>query len=148
LFRQLAFIRAELALRHQVLCMSFIRTMDVSHEVVSSRFEPSGLRSQTAPSLRARNRPRGTADRTPARRYFESRCGTWGPVLWLRLYNPRSRVAVGVTHKRTLTITSRSIILHFCGYVTIAGKELRNLGLCPSLKAFEPGGIFIVPHML
>jgi hypothetical protein len=32
--------------------------------------------------------------------------------------------------------------------VTIAGEELQNLGLCSTLRAFEQGGIFIVPHLL
>jgi hypothetical protein len=29
-----------------------------------------------------------------------------------------------------------------------AGEGLQNLGLCSALKAFEQGGIFIVPHLL
>jgi hypothetical protein len=28
------------------------------------------------------------------------------------------------------------------------GEGLQNLGLCSALRAFEQGGIFIVPHML
>ena len=32
--------------------------------------------------------------------------------------------------------------------VTITGEGLQNLGLCSALKAFEQGGIFIVPHLL
>jgi hypothetical protein len=32
--------------------------------------------------------------------------------------------------------------------VTIAGEGLQNLGLCLALRAFEQGGIFIVPHLL
>jgi hypothetical protein len=31
------------------------------------------------------------------------------------------------------------------GDVTIAGEGLQNLGLCSALRAFEQGGIFIVP---
>jgi hypothetical protein len=34
------------------------------------------------------------------------------------------------------------------GDVTIAGEGLQNLGLCLVLRAFEQGGIFIVPHLL
>jgi hypothetical protein len=34
------------------------------------------------------------------------------------------------------------------GDVTIAGEGLQNLGLCLTLKAFEQGGIFIVPQLL
>jgi hypothetical protein len=34
------------------------------------------------------------------------------------------------------------------GDITIAGEGLQNLGLCSALKAFEQGGIFIVPHLL
>jgi hypothetical protein len=34
------------------------------------------------------------------------------------------------------------------GDVTIAGEGLQNLGLCLVLRAFEQGGIFIVPHTL
>jgi hypothetical protein len=31
---------------------------------------------------------------------------------------------------------------------TIFGEGLQNLGLCSALRAFEQGGIFIVPHLL
>jgi hypothetical protein len=34
------------------------------------------------------------------------------------------------------------------GDITIAGKGLQNFGLCLALRAFEQGGIFIVPHLL
>jgi hypothetical protein len=44
--------------------------------------------------------------------------------------------------------TSCSRIFHLCGDVTIASEELQNLGLCSALRAFEQGGIFIVPHVL
>jgi hypothetical protein len=44
--------------------------------------------------------------------------------------------------------TSRSRIFHLYGDVTSAGEGLRNLGLCSALRAFEQGGIFIVPHLL
>jgi hypothetical protein len=42
--------------------------------------------------------------------------------------------------------TSRSRLLHLYGDVTITGEGLRNLGLCLALRAFEQGGILIVPH--
>jgi hypothetical protein len=41
---------------------------------------------------------------------------------------------------------SRSRIFHLYGDVTIAGEGLQNLGLCSALRAFEQGGIFIVPQ--
>jgi hypothetical protein len=44
--------------------------------------------------------------------------------------------------------TSRSRIFHLYGDVTIASERLQNLDLCSALKAFEQGGIFIVPHLL
>ena len=44
--------------------------------------------------------------------------------------------------------TSRSRIFHLYGDVTITGEGLQNLGLCSALRAFEQGGIFIVPHPL
>jgi hypothetical protein len=44
--------------------------------------------------------------------------------------------------------TSRWRIFHLYGDVTIAGKELQNLGLNSALQAFEQGEIFIVPHLL
>jgi hypothetical protein len=44
--------------------------------------------------------------------------------------------------------TSRSIIFHLYGDVTIASEGLHNLGLCSAPRAFEQGGIFIVPHLL
>jgi hypothetical protein len=34
------------------------------------------------------------------------------------------------------------------GNVTITGEGLHNLGICSALRAFEQGGIFIVPHQL
>jgi hypothetical protein len=33
------------------------------------------------------------------------------------------------------------------GDITIASEE-PNLGLCSALRAFEQGGVFIVPHLL
>jgi hypothetical protein len=39
-------------------------------------------------------------------------------------------------------------IFHLYGDVNITGKGLQNLGLCLALRAFEQGGIFIVPHLL
>jgi hypothetical protein len=41
-----------------------------------------------------------------------------------------------------------SRIFHLYGDVTITGEGLQNLGLCSALRAFEQGGIFIVPHLL
>jgi hypothetical protein len=46
------------------------------------------------------------------------------------------------------SFTSRSRIFHLYGDVTIAGEGLQNLGICSALRAFEQGGIFIVPHLL
>jgi hypothetical protein len=45
-------------------------------------------------------------------------------------------------------LTSHSRIFHLYGDVTIAGEGLQNLGIYSALKAFEQGGIFIVPHLL
>jgi hypothetical protein len=36
----------------------------------------------------------------------------------------------------------------FYGDVIIAGEGQQNLGLCSALRAFEQGGIFIMPHLL
>jgi hypothetical protein len=44
--------------------------------------------------------------------------------------------------------TSRSIIFHLYGDITIAGEGLQNIGPCSALWAFEQEGIFIVPHLL
>jgi hypothetical protein len=46
------------------------------------------------------------------------------------------------------SFTSRSRIFDLYGNVTIAGEGLQNLGICSALRAFEQGGIFIVPHLL
>jgi hypothetical protein len=46
------------------------------------------------------------------------------------------------------SFTSRSKFFHLYGDVTIAGEGLQNLGLCSALRAFEQGGVFIVPHLL
>jgi hypothetical protein len=43
---------------------------------------------------------------------------------------------------------SRSRIFHLYEDVTIAGEGLQNLVLCSTLRAFEQGRIFIVPHLL
>jgi hypothetical protein len=40
------------------------------------------------------------------------------------------------------------IFFHLYGDVTIAGEVLQNCGLCSALRAFEQGGVFIVPHLL
>jgi hypothetical protein len=37
---------------------------------------------------------------------------------------------------------------HLYEDVIFAGEGLQNLGLCSALKAFEQGGIFIMPHLL
>jgi hypothetical protein len=42
--------------------------------------------------------------------------------------------------------TSRSRIFHLYADVTIAGEGLQML--CSALRAFEQGGIFIVPNLL
>jgi hypothetical protein len=39
-------------------------------------------------------------------------------------------------------------LIYLYGDVIIAGEGLQNLGLCSALRAFEQGGIFIVPHLL
>jgi hypothetical protein len=39
-------------------------------------------------------------------------------------------------------------IFYLYGDVTIAGEGLQILGPCSALRAFEQGGIFIVPHLL
>jgi hypothetical protein len=44
--------------------------------------------------------------------------------------------------------TSCSRIFHLYEDVTITGGGLQNLSLFSALRAFEQGGIFIVPHML
>jgi hypothetical protein len=44
--------------------------------------------------------------------------------------------------------TSRSRIFHLYGDVTIADEGLQNFGLWLALRAFEQGGIFIMPHLL
>jgi hypothetical protein len=44
--------------------------------------------------------------------------------------------------------TSRSRIFHLYQDVIIAGEGLQNLDVCSALRAFELGGIFIVPHLL
>jgi hypothetical protein len=44
--------------------------------------------------------------------------------------------------------TSRSRIFHSYGDITTAGEELQKFGLCSVLRAFERGGIFIMPHLL
>jgi hypothetical protein len=47
-----------------------------------------------------------------------------------------------------MVLRPASKIFHLYGDVTIAGEGLQNLGLCSALRAFEQGGIFIVPHPL
>jgi hypothetical protein len=44
--------------------------------------------------------------------------------------------------------TSNSKIFNLYGDVTTVSEGLQNLGLCSALRAFEQGGIFIVPHLL
>jgi hypothetical protein len=51
-----------------------------------------------------------------------------------------------------LLFCSRSRMFHLQKNVyrdfTIAGEGLQNLVLCSALRAFEQGGIFVVPHLL
>jgi hypothetical protein len=44
--------------------------------------------------------------------------------------------------------TSRSRFFNLYGDLTITGDELQILSLCSALRAFEQGGIFIVPYLL
>jgi hypothetical protein len=44
--------------------------------------------------------------------------------------------------------TSHSRIFHLYGDVTITGEGLRNFGQSSALRAFEQGGIFVVPNLL
>jgi hypothetical protein len=44
--------------------------------------------------------------------------------------------------------TSGSRVFHLYGDITITGEGLQNLGICSALRAFEQGGIFIVPQLL
>jgi hypothetical protein len=37
---------------------------------------------------------------------------------------------------------------HLYGDITMASEGLQTLGLCSALRAFEQGGISIVPHLL
>jgi hypothetical protein len=64
---------------------------------------------------------------------------------------------MGVTQMQNLqgpvlllySFTSCSRIFYLYGKVTIADEGLQTLiGLCLALRAFEQGGIFIVPHLL
>jgi hypothetical protein len=43
---------------------------------------------------------------------------------------------------------SRSRIFHLHGDITITSEGLQNLSLWSVFRAFEQGGIFIVPHLL
>jgi hypothetical protein len=47
-------------------------------------------------------------------------------------------------------IISKSIRLDWIIFTVLrpAGEGLQNFGLCSALRAFEQGGIFIVPHLL
>jgi hypothetical protein len=58
------------------------------------------------------------------------------------------KIPAWIRHWHTYCFTSRSIIFHLYGDVTIAGEGLQNLGLCSALTAFKQGRIFIVPHLL
>jgi hypothetical protein len=57
-------------------------------------------------------------------------------------------VSQQVNYKDPSLLKGRLRIFHFYGYVNIAGEELQKLSLCSALRAFEQGGIFIVPHLL
>jgi hypothetical protein len=53
----------------------------------------------------------------------------------------------GVRSHALYCFTSRSRIFHLFRDVTIYGEGLHNLGLCSALRAFQQGGIFIMPHL-
>jgi hypothetical protein len=63
------------------------------------------------------------------------------------------KTLVSRSSRKPLTLHAWLIVYCFTsrwriGDVTIAGEGLQNLGLCSALRAFEQGGIFIVPHLL
>jgi hypothetical protein len=47
-----------------------------------------------------------------------------------------------------LLFPAQEFFTYIYGDVTIAGERLQNLDLRSALRAFEHGGIFIVPHLL
>jgi hypothetical protein len=79
---------------------------------------------------------------------------------WLKKSEIRKKIVISVNEPKTqilchdywlidyLCFTSRSGIFHLYGDVTIAGEGLQNLSLCSKLRAYEQGGVFIVPHLL
>jgi hypothetical protein len=66
---------------------------------------------------------------------FSGICSQFGSQIWSFVY---------LCRLISSCFTSRSRI--FQSYVGIEG--LQNIGLCLVLRAFEQGGIFIVPHLL
>jgi hypothetical protein len=69
-------------------------------------------------------------------------------------YKDNRRILVLVFPKFCcMLVTIHKVILTVCLFsylvaVTIAGDRAANLGLCSAFRAFEQGGIFIVPHLL
>jgi hypothetical protein len=49
--------------------------------------------------------------------------------------------------KMDLFVAARAIFSYMAA-VTITGDRAANLGLCSALRAFEQGGVFVVPHLL
>ena len=67
---------------------------------------------------------------------------------WMLLNSQTCTIRIYIDWLIIYGFTSLSRIFHLYGDVTIAGEGLQNLGLCSALRAFEQGGIFIVPHLL
>jgi hypothetical protein len=67
----------------------------------------------------------------------------WRAILIVRRTKRNSRIL-----QKIYSFTSRSRILHFYGDVTITNEVLQNFSICSALRAYEQGGIFIVPHLL
>jgi hypothetical protein len=79
----------------------------------------------------------------------------WGIARHFQLFRITLYISIQNLNKIFISIvwlidgfTSRSRIFHLYGDVTITGVGLQKLDLCSALRAFEQGGIFIVPHLL
>jgi hypothetical protein len=80
-----------------------------------------------------------------------SSCGTTNISFYSKLLNAELRLILDMTSSYKWLIIysfmSCSRIFLLYGDVTIASEGLQNLGLCSAFRAFEQGGILIVPQI-
>jgi hypothetical protein len=90
----------------------------------------------------------------PIQSPLTTRMGMWGiysnpdPDWYNEKENPIAKHAWKIDWLFAVLRLTQEYFTYIYGNNTITGERLQNIGLCSALRAFEQGGIFIVPHLM